>query len=171
MKQFLIFLCIVFIIIPIIVYTCAIVKTIEMDVNCISYLTLAADANSVVIAEKHLTTGIKYLEDNNITSGTTRIIINSPMRNIGIWYENLKSAQLQLQEMCAREDLSDLEESNALMKLRETLLNSSGTVTHPDMISFYPSHVGWFWTMVLIWLLWVPAIWAGIVAYDYDYYY
>lgn len=63
-----------------------------MDVNCISYFELAADANNVKLAEKHLTTGIKYLETNNVTSGSTKILINNPKNDIGIWYENLKAA-------------------------------------------------------------------------------
>ena len=166
MKKTYIFLCIICILIPIFVYGGAIIKTIQMDANCISYFTLAADANSVELAEKHLTTGIKYLEANNITSGSTKILINNPKNNIGIWYENLKSAQTQLQEMNKREDLTELEESNALMKLRETLLSSEGRVTHPSMISFYPGHISWFWSMALIWLLWFGAMIFGIIAYE-----
>lgn len=166
MKKIFIFLCIICILIPCFVYGGAIIKTIQMNANCISYFTLAADANSVELAEKHLTTGIEYLETNNITSGSTKILINNPKNNIGIWYENLKSAQVQLQEMNKREDLTELEESNALMKLRETLLNSEGNVTHPSMISFYPSHISWFWSMALIWLIWVVAMIFGIAAYE-----
>ena len=148
-KTVFVFLCIACIIIPIIVYGVAIVKTIQMDANCISYFEMAADANSVELAEKHLTSGIKYLEENNLTDGNTKVLIYKPTKDLGLWYENLKSAQSQLQELIAKEELTELEESNALMKLRETLLNSEGSVTHPSMISFYPSHVGWFWTMCL----------------------
>lgn len=164
MKKTFIFLCIICILIPIFVYGGAIIKTIQMEANCISYFELAADANSVELAEKHLTTGIEYLETNNITSGSTKVLINNPKNNIGIWYENLKSAQTQLQEMNKREDLTELEESNALMKLRETLLSSEGNVTHPSMISFYPNHISWFWSMVFIWLIWGVAMIFGIAA-------
>lgn len=166
MKQIFIFLCIICILIPCFVYGGAIIKTIQMDANCISYFELAADANNVELAEKHLTAGIKYLETNNITSGSTKILINNPKNDIGIWYENLKAAQTQLQEMNKREELTELEESNALMKLRETLLSSAGNVTHPSMISFYPSHISWFWSMALIWLFWVGAMIFGIAAYE-----
>lgn len=162
-KALLIALCVIFAIIPIVVYTAAIVKTIQMDANCISYFELAADANSVEIAEKHLTTGIEYLEANDMTSGTTKIFVNNPKYDIGLWYENLKSAQAQLQELKTRDDLTDLEESNALMKLRETLLDES-EVTHPLMISFYPNHISWFWTNILIWLLWIAALVFGVLA-------
>lgn len=163
-KVLLIFLCIVCIIAPIIVYGVGIVNAIQMDANCISYFEMAADANSVELAEKHLSSGIKYLEENDLTKGNTKIFISKPTTDIGLWYENLKSAQAQLQELNAMENLTELEESNALMKLRETLLNSEGSVTHPDMISFYPNQVGWFWSLWLIWILWICAIPFGIEA-------
>ena len=125
---------------------------------------MAADANSVELAEKHLTSSIKYLEENNLIAGSTGIIFHSPTNDLGLWYENLKSAQAQLQELNSKEELTELEESNALMKLRETLLNSEGSVTHPSMISFYPSHAGWFWSMILVWLLWIAAMVFGFCA-------
>lgn len=166
MKQFFILLCIVCIIIPMIVYGVAIVKAIQVDANCISYFQMAADANSVELAEKHLTYGIEYLEENNLTKGNTKILVYKPTCDLGLWYENLKSAQSQLQELNSKEELTELEESNALMKLRETLLDSEGSVTHPDMISFYPNHVGWFWAMFLIWILWIVAFVLGLAAND-----
>lgn len=169
MKAFLIVLCVILIIIPLIVYGAGIVKAIQMDANCINYLEMAADANSVDIANKHLTSAINYLEKNNITSGSTGIFIYRPTNDISLWYENLKSAQNQLIEACANDNLTELEESNILMKLRETLLDNEG-ITHPDMISMYPNHVGWFWSMLVIWLLWIAAGFAGWGACECDYY-
>jgi hypothetical protein len=166
-KTVFVFLCIACIIIPIIVYGVAIAKTVQMDSNCISYFEMAADANSVELAEKHLTSGIKYLEENNLTEGNTKILIYRPTQDLGLWYENLKSAQTQLQELNSKEDLTELEESNALMKLRETLLNSGGSVTHPNMISFYPDHIGWSWVLWLLWILWFGAFVFGFMACDY----
>lgn len=166
MKVLCIILCIILCIVPIVVYIAGIVKTIQMDANCISYLKMAADANSVALAEKHLTTAINYLETHNLTSGNTKIIFYKPTCDIGLWYENLKSAQEQLRELKEQEILSELEESNALMKLRETLLDSEGSVTHPSMISFYPNHVSWFWWMCFIWLFWIVAIILALVACD-----
>lgn len=165
-KTLFIALCIICTIIPLIVYGAAIVRGVQMEANCIDYFELAADANSVQLAEKHLSSGIKYLEENGLTEGNTKIIIYKPTDDLGLWYENLKSAQTQLQELNAQEELTELEESNALMKLRETLLNSGGGVTHPSMISFYPSHVGWFWAMCLIWLLWISAFVFGVIAFE-----
>ncbi|MBO5828833.1 MAG: hypothetical protein J6R59_10350 [Paludibacteraceae bacterium] len=166
MKAFFVFLCVICIIIPLIVYGVAIVKSIQMDADCISYFEMAADANSVELAEKHLTSGIEYLETNNLTKGNTKILVYKPTKDISLWYDNLKSAQTQLQELNAKEELTELEESNALMKLRETLLDSEGSVTHPPMISFYPTHCFWFWAMMLIWLMWIGAFVFGVIAYE-----
>ena len=163
MKAVWIVLCIICIIIPIIVYGSGIVKCIQFDVNCIDYLKLAADANSTELAEKHLTTAITFLEKNYLTSGHTGIIIKSPQNDIGIWYENLKSAQTNLHFLNEKEELTDLEESNALMKLRETLLDEE-SITRPQHLPFYPAHVSWVWSMALIWLLWIVAIFFGIAA-------
>lgn len=165
MKVFLIILCVILIIVPVLVYGGAIVKAIQFEANCTSYLKMAADANDVHIANKHLTSAIEYLEKNNLTSGNTKIFVYKPTCDIGLWYENLKSAQMQLNEVCAKEDLTELEESNMLMKLRETLLDAEGTVTHPALISLCPDYVGWFWSMLFIWLLWIGAGFAGYYAY------
>lgn len=105
MKKLLIILCVICTIIPLIVYGVGIVKTVKFNANCISYFQLAADANSVALAEKHLTSGINYLEQNNLTSGYTKIFVYKPTNDIGLWYENLKSAQLQLQELNEKEEL------------------------------------------------------------------
>lgn len=165
-KSLFITLCIICAIVPCIIYGSGIIKAVNMNANCISYFEMAADANSVEIAEKHLSTGIEYLEENNLTEGNTKVFVYKPTNDLGLWYENLKSAQTQLQEMNAKEELTELEESNALMKLRETLLDSEGSVTHPSMISFYPSHVGWTWALWLIWLLWGFAMWFWYCAED-----
>lgn len=164
-KTILTILCIICVIVPFIVYGTAIVKSVQMDADCVSYFRLAGDANSVKLAEKHLTTAITYLEEHDLINGYTKIIFYKPTNDFGIWYENLKSAQGQLQELASREDLTDLEESNALMKLRETLFNSGDGVTHPFMISFYPNCIAWFWTLCLIWLLWIGVVIVGCVAY------
>lgn len=165
MKAVLISIAIIIMIIPVVVYGIAIFNAIQMDANCISYFSMAADANSVDLAEKHLTTGIEYLEKHNLTSGHTNFIIYKPTNDIGFWYDNLKSAQAQLQQLKAKEDLTELEESNALMKLRETLLDE-GSVTHPSMISFYPNHIGWIIAMALIWILWGLGIFLGWYAFE-----
>lgn len=142
---------------PFVPWTISIIKSIKMSANCLDYLEMSADANSVELAEKHLTTALNYLETHQLTSGNTKIIVYTPKNDIGLWYENLKSAQKQLQEMLEQESLTELEESNALMKLRETLLDSSGCVTYPERISLVPNYKFLFWCNLLIILLWIPC--------------
>lgn len=149
-------------VISILLYGTAIIKTINMNAECIGYLEMAADANNVELAEKHLSKAIEYLEENNLKYGSTGIFFHTPGNNIEFWYENLKSAQTQLQEF---ESENELEESNILMKLRETLLDEAGNVTHPNMISFYPNHAFWFWFLILGWLLLVMPV--GGLLYDW----
>ena len=160
-KTILTLVCVIIMLVPVVVYTVGIVKDIRMSSNCINYFEMAADANSVELAEKHLTSGIEYLEENNLTEGNTKIFVYRPTRDIGLWYENLKSAQSQLQKLISQEGLTELEESNALMKLRETLLNADGYVTYPTMITFYPNHFIWTWALWFIWILWgvAPIFW------------
>lgn len=165
MKKLLITIMVICALVPTIFYGVAIYKSMQFNVNCYGYLELAADANSIRIAEKHLTTGIKYLEENNLTDGSTGIIFHKPTNDIGLWYENLKSAQTQLQELSTQENLTELEESNTLMKLRETLMDASGQITTPDNIPYYPNHAFWFWILTLIWILYVPAIICGCIAF------
>ena len=151
-------------VIPIFLYGTAIIKTINMKAECIGYLEMAADANSVELAEKHLSKGIEYLEKNNLKHGSTGIFFHTPGNNMEFWYENLKSAQIQLQEF---EGKSELEESNILMKLRETLLDETGNVTHPNAISFYPNHVLWLWLLALGWILFSIPV-GGFLLELYD---
>ena len=166
MKQFFIFLTIIFILIPSISYTNAIVKDIKFNAECINYFELAADANNVVLAEKYLTKGIEYLENHNLTSGYTKVFVYKPINDIGIWYENLKAAQAQTQELATKSELTDLEESNCLMKLRETLLNNEGFVNHPSLIIFHPNATSWFWKINLLWLFYIAAFITGAFAYE-----
>lgn len=155
-KAFVIILAVICLVTPFVVYGNAIYKSIVFDVNCADYLKLAADANNLDIAEKHLTTAITYLESKGLTSGDTRLWVYSPKNDIGLWYENLRAAQAQLREK-VEEGYTELEQSNLLMKLRETLLDENGSVTSPLFISFVPNHSETFWTLVFVWLLWVAC--------------
>lgn len=166
MKKFFIFLTIVFILIPSVPYVNAIIKEIKFNAECINYFELAADANNVVLAERYLTKGIEYLENHGLTSGDTKILVYRPTNDIGIWYENLKAAQRQTQELAAKNELTDLEESNCLMKLRETLLNNEGFVNQPSLIAFHPNAASWFWKSTFLWLFYIAAFITGTFAHE-----
>lgn len=157
-KVILIVLCVICVIAPTIIYGIGLMKNIQFNAKCINYFELASNANSVDIAEKHLSSGIKYLEDHGLTEGDTSCLMYKPTNDISFWYENLKSTQTQLREVVNKETLTELEESNLLMKLRETLLDEDGDVIYPIMIEFYPNHNIWRWLIYLIWVLYLAAI-------------
>ena len=69
MRSVFIILCVICTIVPTVVYGIGILNTMQMDANCISYFEMAADANSVELAEKHLSSGIKYLVEFDLTNG------------------------------------------------------------------------------------------------------
>lgn len=131
-------LCLVALIVP----TISMVKGIQFDQKCGGFLKQAADANSVELAEKQLNLAIDYIESNALTSGYTSILYNTEDENVGFWYDNLKECQKELAETKGN---STLENTNVLMKLRESLTDDSEhgtTLTIPAGISLYPHNLG-----------------------------
>lgn len=116
-----------------------VVAGIHFKIDCGGHLKRAADANTIELAQTELSTALEYLEDNDMTKGGTGVLWNDPSTDVGFWYENLKASQDELQSI--DEKATPLERTNVLMKLRETLLDStqSGTeVTTPGGISIFP---------------------------------
>lgn len=155
MKKFFVVLIVILCLAPLPNYIYSIARSVQFGANCKDYLKLSADANSVVLAEKHLTTAINYLEENNITSGQAKLFVAYPKNDISLWYDNLKTAQSQLQEMIELGEYTELEQSNMLMKLRETLLDENGTVTTPMAVAFCPHGTLLLWLNSTIWILWL----------------
>lgn len=123
-----------------------IVAGISFKQDCSGYLKRAADANTVELADKELSRAVTYIENNQLTSGYTSVIYRTPDEDLGFWYSNLKASQKELQEISP--EATQLERTNVLMKLRETLLDDGEkgqSVTQPDGISVYPNNaVLWF---------------------------
>ena len=132
-----------------------IVESIQFDQNVEGYLKRAADANTVELARENLTIAVKYLEDKNFTSGYTSILWRTPDEDIGFWYKNLRDALDELHAV--RVDASQLEKTNVLMKLRETLLDGGHggetEVTAPAGMSVYPNNAFYAWWGTLSFLL------------------
>lgn len=106
--------------------------------NVTSYLQGAADANSVQLALDRMTPALNFLEETNRTEGYSHLLIKTEKVNVGFWYDNLVSAKKDVEEASNR-TLGKLEESNLLLKLRETILNNDGNVTKPSHIVLYPN--------------------------------
>ncbi|MFT5281176.1 MAG: hypothetical protein ACI9AR_000634 [Flavobacteriaceae bacterium] len=132
---------------------------IQFDQNCEGYIKRAADSNSIELALRELDKALDYIEANNLTTGYTSIVYNTPDEEVSFWYENLKSTLANLKG-ANLEIISDLEESNLLMKIGETLLdhtNNGTQVTVPTGISIYPHNFKF-----LIWI--IASIIASVVC-------
>jgi hypothetical protein len=130
--------------------TIRIVAYIQYQQNCQGYLKQCADANTVELAKVRLGKALEYIEKNNWTSGYTSVIYRTPDEDVGFWYSNLKSSYAELVKV--PETATQLETSNVLMKLRETLLDkgeSSESVTAPEGISVYPKNALYGWLLVV----------------------
>lgn len=117
------------------------IKSIQFDQKCGGYLKQAADANSVELAERQLNLAIDYIEQHELTSGYTSVLWNTEDENIEYWYNNLKQCQ---KELTATKNNSTLENTNVLMKLRESLTDvdqNGTTLTIPYGISRYPNNL------------------------------
>jgi hypothetical protein len=128
-----------------ILLTWRIVCSVSFGIDCGGYLKRAADANTIEIAQSQLNIAIKYLEEHNLTTGYCSIFLKQPKNDIGFWYNNLKASSKELASISPT--ATQLEKTNVLMKLRETLLDQgeSTTITGPDGISIYPENKMFFW--------------------------
>ncbi|MEM1320858.1 MAG: hypothetical protein AAGG75_11415 [Bacteroidota bacterium] len=117
--------------------------------NVSGYLKRSADANTIDMAKQELKRVVDYLEANNLTSGYTSILWQTPDEDISFWYQNLKATLNELENV--KSDATTLEKTNILMKLRETLMDAGGEgkekVTVPDGMSVYPNNKLWAFLM------------------------
>jgi len=151
--------------------TLRIVKYVQFNLGCEAYLKRAADSNTIELAKGELTKAIDYIEQNNLTDGIVSIFLKNPANDMGFWHTNIKSAYDELNNL--PEDASQLEKTNVLMKLRESLTdrddNGGTKVIFPQGLEIYPNNAAYFWlaalscaALCLFWTLFGIA--AGIQA-------
>ena len=142
-----------------------IVISIQLDQDCTGHLKRAADANTIEIAKQEIDVAVNYLEANELTTGYTSIFYRTPDEDIEFWYNNLKAAQLELATVS--DSATQLERSNILIKLRETLIDHTGKsgdkITCPDGLSRYPNNGLFALWLNLSWILMAGAATAFIV--------
>lgn len=114
-------------------------KSIVFDTQCKEYLSLAANANSIELARTNLDKAIQYIEQNQLTSGNTAFFIKGPSTDLTSWYANLKACQKEVWTMDVKKG-TVLEETNLLMKLRESLM-SEGLIIIPENIELHPNQL------------------------------
>ena len=109
---------------------------------CEDYLKRAADANTINIAKVELKKAVDWIESKNLTSGYTSVLYNTPDEDLGFWYNNLKTSLNELENF-NQVSATPTDKSNQLIKLRETLLDTTGDgtqITAPAGISRYPNN-------------------------------
>lgn len=126
--------------------TVTIVRSIQFNQKCAGYLKQAADANTPELALERINVALEYIEANNLTDGYTSILWKTEDENVGFWYRNIVACQKGLKSCL---ESSQLEKTNVLMKVRESLTDEGekGTVlTIPDGISRHPYN--WLWAII-----------------------
>lgn len=114
------------------------ILSVRFDQECGGYLKQAADANTVALAGERLGKALDYIEANSLTEGYTSIIYKTEDENVGYWYMNIKECAAELDKAAGS---SQLEQTNVLMKVRESLtdVDKDGTsVTIPSGIHKFP---------------------------------
>ena len=152
-------------ILTLIIPVSVIIKSVKFNQQCGGYLEQAANANTVELAKERLDIAIKYIEDHNLTTGYTSVLWKTEDENVEFWYRNIKACRNELEDAMA---LSQLEKSNVLMKVRESLKESKGEngdkVIIPAGISRYPYNLAWgilrlfFWLYACFFVVLVPFV-------------
>lgn len=136
-------LCVLFILLFCVWAGVRIVASVQFNRNCEGYLKRAADANTVELAKKQLKISLDYMERKGFITGYTSILYRTPNEDVGFWYTNVKNSLVELERTDS--NATQLETSNLLMKLRETLLDQGErgktSVTFPKDISVFPNNV------------------------------
>ncbi|MFH1508697.1 MAG: hypothetical protein ABIE68_00860 [bacterium] len=126
------------------------------------HLKNAGDAPNLEMANEFLSAAIEKMEEQGLTSGNSAFFFNKlKVTDVGIWYRKINEANETVSDLLARivedpESVSQLVRDNALMKIREVVLDEgkSGTeVTLPAHIVWFPSEVGillWWWISFII---------------------
>lgn len=147
-------LCVLFILLFCVWVGIRIVASIQFERSCEGYLKRAACANTIELAIKQLKMSLDYIERERLTTGHTSILYRTPNEDVGFWYTNIKSSLGELEQTNPK--ATQLEKSNLLMKLKETLLyqgeQGETAVTVPNGISIYPNNVA------MAFLGWLSAI-------------
>ena len=133
---------------------------IDFKRGCEDYLKIAGDAPNIERANQYLGHALDYIEANKLTVGNTAIFFDTPDCDLSIWHEQLLGAKQTTDSILARSDVTQLEKDNALMKLREVILDdgsSGAVVTCPNWITWYPKQ-----GRVLLWII---CAWLGLIIY------
>lgn len=135
------------------------------DRDCGNYLKLAGDAPNIERTESFLRSALAYIDSHHLTEGNTAWIFKTPENDLSIWHGQIVGAWETASSLILKAGkATQLEKDNALMKIRETVLDEGQAVqiTHPANISWYP-HIAimwlWLWFSSLTQLFWIVVLW------------
>lgn len=117
-------------------------RSIDFNQRIGGHLYLAANASTIDLAKSELDAAISGIEESGLTNGSTHVLWKTPQTDIWFWYKNLTSSRDELGK--AGKDTSQLERTNVLMKLRETILdhgeNGRDVLSCPHNLHLYPDN-------------------------------
>lgn len=89
-------------------------------------------SNSLELATQEMERIVSYAKDHGYTSGYTSVLYNTPEEDIGFWFRNMEQSLAELKKLSTT-DSTQLERSNTLLKLHETLGHvPEGMANFPD---------------------------------------
>ena len=155
-------------IVSLIAPTVCIVKSVKFNQQCAGYLKQTADANTPEVALERISLAVDYIEGHGLTDGYTSVLWKTEDENIGFWYRNILACRDELTDCL---DGTQLEKSNVLMKVRESLTDNGdkGTVlTIPDGISRYPNNALWGILRLISYIsICVSVVWFAVLSERY----
>jgi len=111
------------------------------SLECGNNLARTAIAADIGMAKQELNVVLTYLEKQKLTDGFTSVLWEDSSQDLGFFYKNLKIAYDELEKVSP--EASQLEKTNVLMKLRETVCRK-GQVIVPSEISIHPNNTAYF---------------------------
>lgn len=121
----------------VIILVAGISRYVDFEQQIRGHLKRAADASNPEMAIKELDYVIQLLEERRWTTGSSYLVYETPEADVGFWYRNIAGARDSLADLA--DQTSELEKSNTLMRVRETLMDER-FVTHPPGMSLYPHY-------------------------------
>lgn len=122
----------------VIVIVLAVIASLTFDKNFSNSLERASNAATVEVANKELNKAILYLEENQLTTGSTHVLYATPTTDIEYFYNNLKASSDELTKVSGDKG-TQLDKSNALLRFHEVVLTSTGAIDMPDNLDIYPN--------------------------------
>lgn len=121
--------------------------------GCGDYLKLAGNAPTVQRANEFLGAAVNYIEKHGLTHGNSAYVFHTPENDVGVWHNQIKGAYETTVSVLQREkespgSVTQLEKDNALMKVREVVLDGI-SITAPDNITVFPNQ----WLVAIGWII------------------